>query len=250
MLLLLAQLAFVGSPACQSCHRNIYRRYEPTAMARAGGVACEACHGPGSMHAQGSGRMIVPDALPPPERDAICGQCHLKGAEQVGRRGQSLARFRPGTPLTRYAATFVDGQPRSPVEQLAVSVCHQKAGDGLWCGTCHDVHSGKTDRSACAQCHTAKQCARGPDCATCHMPGNDHRILRKPSAAPPAGWQLRPFTPADAGARELGIAYAQRFMKTGDPRQRQEAERLLAGLSVPDPVAAQWLRRLRSQRKP
>src|SRR5215472_1960768 len=63
----------------------------------------------------------------------------------------------------------------------------------------------------------------------------DHSIPRAPAKSPiPAittSWQLRPFSQADARDRELGLAYAEVVVRTGDPRQRAEAIRLLTAAS-------------------
>jgi Flp pilus assembly protein TadD len=40
-------------------------------------------------------------------------------------------------------------------------------------------------------------------------------------------WKLQPFSAADAGERELGLAYAETAARTGDARQAREALRLL-----------------------
>ncbi len=228
---------FTGNAACGECHRNIVRRYAATVMSKEG-VLCENCHGAAGMHVKGSGRLEVPTALEGAARDAVCGQCHFTGAARIARAGRDVGRYRAGELLTRYAASFVyaaaPGVGGGKMEELAASRCRQKAGAELWCGTCHDTHTGVTDRAACAGCHRAQQCARGKDCAGCHMPGNDHRILRRKGAGVASGWQLRPFTAADEGVRELGLAYYEVWTKTGDLRQRDEALRLLGGVGRKD----------------
>lgn len=253
MLILLALLIglgraqFVGNAACADCHRNIVKRYAATTMSKEG-VLCENCHGEARMHAKGSGRLEIPTALEPAERDAVCAQCHFTGAARVARAGRDVARFRAGEALTRYAASFVfSAAPEAgggKVEELAVSRCRQQAGTELWCGSCHDTHTGQTDRSACQGCHTAKQCRRGKDCVACHMPGNDHRMVRLKAPRAAAGWQVRPFTPADGGVRELGLAYYELWTKSGDARQKGEASRLLTSLPNKDAAVHRRLRNL------
>ena len=39
-------------------------------------------------------------------------------------------------------------------------------------------------------------------------------------------WRLKPFSPADAGDRELALAYMQLYQQTRDERQKNEAIRL------------------------
>ncbi|MBL8178216.1 MAG: cytochrome c3 family protein [Bryobacterales bacterium] len=254
MLILLALLGglgwgqFVGDSACADCHRNIVKRYGATTMSKEG-VLCENCHGEARMHAKGAGRLEVPTALEPVERDAVCAQCHFRGAGRVARAGRDVRRFRAGQTLTRYAASFVfvdaPEEGGGAVEELAASRCKQKAGADLWCGSCHDSHSGAVDRSACLGCHAAKQCGRGKDCSGCHMAGGDHRIGRRKTARRAGGWQVRPFTAADGGARELGLQYYGLWQKSGDGRQREEAARLLTGLLNKDAAVGRALENLK-----
>jgi tetratricopeptide (TPR) repeat protein len=59
----------------------------------------------------------------------------------------------------------------------------------------------------------------------------DHSIPRRTRAAltqAADSWRLRGFSSADTGDRELGLAYAEIYLTTGDERQRGEAIRLLA----------------------
>ncbi len=216
LLFLLASSVYVGNSVCADCHRNLARRFQATTMART--VTCETCHGPGSMHAKGSARMVVPSALAPRERDSVCAQCHLRGVVQIPRAGKSRKQYRPGDDFARYVATFVSDPPAeaaSHVESLAASRCRQQA-PGLWCGSCHEVHDGTLVPNACAQCHgeANKPCNNGPDCAACHMPKldgpvrTDHSIPRRPRSPEraPGAPRLRPFSAADEGARELRLA--------------------------------------------
>jgi len=255
-------------PSCFSCHASTPKTV-PNTAGKLGdppflqnGVSCERCHGPGGLHVNGSGRMIFPTALDPPQRDSICAQCHLLGAARIPRPNRDPARFIAGDKLSAYVTVFAaEGQTGGPVEQLAASRCKQKSPE-LWCGTCHDVHQAKTDRGACKQCHTTAQCNRGPDCVTCHMPRKataytihqpltDHTIPRRPrQAQAAAGHRLRPLTLFDTAAgvqsvnpRDLGLAYAEAWSRSSDQRQLAEAERLLKQVSNPSPEIQTWLGR-------
>lgn len=249
MLLLLAQVAllgqtgFTGNAKCGECHRNITKLYANSTMSREG-VLCEQCHGAAKQHAAGAGQLEVPSALEPERRDGICAQCHFHGAGRIARLGRDVTRFRPGDLLTTYSFSFVYADAPEAgggaVEQFATSLCRLWSGDRLWCGSCHDSHSGKTNREACQECHTAKQCGRGKDCAGCHMPGHDHSLrIRKTNPTP--GWRLRPFTKFDTGQRELGLAYYEAWTKSGDRRQQAESVRLLSIISKKDRAVIQAL---------
>jgi tetratricopeptide (TPR) repeat protein len=62
------------------------------------------------------------------------------------------------------------------------------------------------------------------------------RAQRQTATASRSLWKLRPFSPADAGQRELGLAYAETAARTGDARQVQEALRLLPGVEQDEHV--------------
>lgn len=241
----------VGNGVCAGCHRNIARRYEATPMAKA--ASCETCHGPGRWHAKGSARMVVPSALEPGQRDSVCAPCHLKGDVQVNRAGKSASRFHPGDIFASYAATFVTdplSSPKGHVDSLAASQCRRKS-EALWCGSCHDVHDATVLPNACSQCHSTKNCGKGDQCITCHMPKlpgpvrTDHSIPRlpRPQTQATAPIRLIPFSPADSGDRELGLAYAELFRRTGNPEHAALADRLLKALPKPDSEARKWLNR-------
>ena len=251
-------------PSCLYCHASQTQWRESTQNGYQDppflqdGISCERCHGPGALHVQGKAAMVNPAKLEPSRRDSVCAQCHLSGEARVTRSGRNLAEYRPGDLLSDYVAYFVPEnrgalQVNSHVEKLAQSMCKRSAGDQLWCDSCHDPHRVPTAadraaffRSKCLTCHEAAQCERGFDCASCHMPKTsaldaghgvftDHSIPRVPAKSPiPAittSWQLRPFSQADARDRELGLAYAEVVVRTGDPRQRAEAIRLLTAAS-------------------
>jgi tetratricopeptide (TPR) repeat protein len=246
-------------PSCLFCHASQTRWREGTVNAYGepafgqNGVACERCHGPGSLHVEGKAKMVNPAQLAPARRDGVCAQCHLTGRSRVARAGRQLRDYRAGDLLSDYVAYFVpagdaDFQVNSHVEKLARSGCKLAAGDRLWCGTCHDPHTvpasserARWFRGRCLTCHEETQCGRGFDCAGCHMPKNpaadavhgvftDHSIPRLPGRArpqPAASWTLHGFSAADSGDRELGLAYAEIGVRTGNAREQAEAVRLL-----------------------
>jgi hypothetical protein len=256
-------------PSCLACHASQTRWREGTQNAYAdppfeqNGVACERCHGPGSLHIEGKGKMVNPAKLDAARRDSVCTQCHLSGESRVERSGRKMADFRPGDLLSDFAAYFVTGGAgdlvvNSHVEKLSKSACKRESGDRMWCGTCHDPHSvpSVAERAAwfharCLTCHQPEACERGFDCVACHMPRSpavdaghgvftDHSIPRVPARTqvkPAPSWELRGFSAADTGDRELGLAYAEVGVRTGNRKQQSEAIRLLT--AAPQDVEVQ-----------
>jgi predicted CXXCH cytochrome family protein len=217
-----------------------------------GGVACERCHGDGAKHVAkmksgdrtGGLEILQPAKLAPERRDSLCAQCHFTGAVRVMRPGTDWRSFQPGRVLSDYQTVFV----RSPVsaglkvtghvEDLALSACKRKAGDELWCGTCHDPHTVPPPaeaaawfRERCLSCHAGKGCteteavrAQAKDnCIGCHMQKSaasdaqhvvltDHSIPRRPSRKPAgpsavSDATLTRFDGTQASLREQALAY-------------------------------------------
>lgn len=247
-------------PSCLLCHASqlthiygTFNRYADPPF-RQPGVSCERCHGPGSEHVRGNAKMIVPSKLQPERRDDVCRQCHLMGEARVPREGKAFGEYRAGDRLADYVAYFVFDDPdgsrlrtTSHVEKLQASRCKQVSGDRMWCGTCHDTHTLPSEpvtwfRKKCMSCHAEQSkipnCVRGENCVSCHMPKavavdaghgafTDHSIPRKPLPAQRTSsqpWKLKPFSAAEAGERELAIAYAELYRRTGDERQKAASE--------------------------
>lgn len=251
-------------PTCLYCHASRVQQPLPgTQNHFAGdpflenGVGCERCHGPGSAHVQGKGRMVNPVALMPDRRDSICAQCHIEAEAAIDKAGRNMSDFRPGDSLLDFKSFFIypDDAHRltavSHVEALAQSVCKQRSGDKMSCLTCHDPHAvvpsldrASYYRSKCLSCHTGQRYAtqhRGmnPDCIACHMQKDlsrniahttvtDHRILRKPALPDPGARsdKLVQFGTDSPDPRDLGLAYGQ-VAELGNAYAASESLRLL-----------------------
>jgi predicted CXXCH cytochrome family protein len=224
-----------------------------------GGVSCERCHGPASLHITGKARLVNPAKLDAARRDSICAQCHLSGAARVELLGKRLAQFRPGDLLADYVSFFVFEtamgaglKVNSHVENLAESRCKQQSGERLSCLSCHDPHSVPAPqeraawfRNRCLQCHQAEHLPathnRASDCATCHMPRSqavdgghgvmtDHSIPKLPGKTTEtagASHRLIPFPGFKSDDRMLGLAYAEAALTSSDRFHESEALRLL-----------------------
>jgi hypothetical protein len=142
------------------------------------GVTCEACHGPGALHARAmkAGEdaakelILNPRHLDPVEQVDFCGACHRTWQDVVG------------TGLTGVGMLNVRFAPY----RLENSKCWRQQDARLTCIACHNPHkplvrdAGSYD-AVCEQCHllrgmkkTAARAApacpvAAKDCVTCHM---------------------------------------------------------------------------------
>ena len=153
----IAGAKYVGTKECAQCHTdktdhfgNASHAKLALADAKVGDTGCEACHGPGSLHAAaggGKGTIINPSKSPD-----TCFQCHLD------KRGQ-----------------------------FSLPNTHDVIGGKMTCADCHDVHTGnavagtgadlEAQNATCTKCHTQQ---KGPfvyehgamreGCVSCHNP--------------------------------------------------------------------------------
>ncbi|MDE3187648.1 MAG: hypothetical protein KGM96_09025, partial [Acidobacteriota bacterium] len=70
----------VGSDTCASCHADVAKNFRHAFHALQG-VACEDCHGNGSLHVEGGGdvsKIIVLPKRPAAEANGVCLNCHAQ----------------------------------------------------------------------------------------------------------------------------------------------------------------------------
>ena len=219
--------------------------------------------------------IVNPRHLAPALRSAVCEQCHLQGQERVARRGRDAFEFRPGLPFEQFVTVFVRhpdlADPNRSVgqfEQMELSRCFTQSGGRLGCTSCHDPHKTPNPasrdqfyRDRCLTCHESKGCstpraereARANSCIACHMPRGDssniahasvtdHRIARRPGAAPPArglppgalpllAYRTGPHAPPEAEReRDTGVVLARLAFKV--PPGAAGTRRAVADLAV------------------
>ncbi|MBT3315631.1 MAG: hypothetical protein HN390_13565 [Anaerolineae bacterium] len=159
---------------CGTCHTTGYSSWPPDAHQddlpgmvgtwAEPGIQCEACHGPGSLHADNP-QGVAMDV----DRDSEqCGLCHLRGgSETVDASGGFIKHHE------QYEELF------------------QSKHITLDCVVCHDPHAGvvalrkaqqsdptvKTTRTSCENCHfdeaanqASEKMAEDVACIDCHMP--------------------------------------------------------------------------------
>ena len=175
-------------------------------------IACERCHGPGSLHvekqkdrgtplghaADADLTIVNPSRLSRELAEAICQQCHLRCTAMVVARGRKFSDFRPGLPLSDIIHPYMLETPDRKmtvvghVEQMHLSRCYQ-ASSTLTCLTCHSPHAEPAEnakvayyQNVCTQCHKPERCKVDParrmrespvnDCVHCHMPKSPTEI--------------------------------------------------------------------------
>lgn len=160
------------------------------------GIACERCHGAGSLHVQAiqlghivdttkaiDYTIVNPAKLPMDLQIDVCQRCHLQG-NSVLKPGKSFFDFRPGMKLSDIEDVFMpkyEGMENeyimaSHIARLKMSKCYLQSlsngensksfkpyKEGLTCVTCHDPHvdvrtvKDSSFNSICQSCHSEKK---------------------------------------------------------------------------------------------
>jgi predicted CXXCH cytochrome family protein len=203
---------------CAECHSTDLRKnYDPDRdrfdTTYAGiDVNCEACHGPGSIHA--ADPSVAPLALVPAERTwtfndgasiaaladgsersteiDVCAQCHA-------RRSQLTDDYAPPDPLLNgFRPTLLetglyhaDGQILDEVYVYGSFLQSAMAAAGVICSDCHEPHSTAlraNGNAVCGRCHLAStfdtpehhrhvQSSSGSQCVSCHMRAETYMVV-------------------------------------------------------------------------
>ncbi|MES1262549.1 MAG: DmsE family decaheme c-type cytochrome, partial [Acidobacteriota bacterium] len=221
----LAKAAYVGSEVCRQCHEDIgsalaktpHEAVEKSDRHGFTGKACEACHGPGSRHAESISPADIrnPARLPASEVDRTCMTCHRNQPSQAGRIESGHARSQ----IACTACHSIHGnRPEALVARKTVQIntlcatCHQsemsafqlpfrhRVPEGaMSCVDCHNPHGSfkpglmqlaSANEPGCFKCHGDK---RGPftfehapvrfeGCSGCHQPhgaANPKMLIRQ-----------------------------------------------------------------------
>lgn len=207
---------------CMSCHNgfpDFVMGSENKYKAVPGGIDCERCHGPGSIHVHQkmAGNIIDtskfidytivnPAKLPVDLQFDICQRCHLQG-NAVLKNNHSFYDFKPGKKLSDYISVFLpkykNGDDEfimaSHADRLKQSACFiksaEKAGksgdlrpykNAMTCITCHNPHVSVRETNpnvfndACNSCHKSE----GSSKLTC----TDKRFLQAKNGKGPGSF--------------------------------------------------------------
>lgn len=188
-----------GNTMCIGCHTTAFdKRYDEKAdrfdsrWAEVN-VSCQACHGPGSIHAQwaqqrGPGKPAYGAAgAHAGAQVQLCAACHSRRAEltAVPVPGEpQLDHYLPS--LLREGLYHADGQQ---LDEVFVDGSFRQSKmfmKGVRCTDCHDPHSAKPKlegNALCLQCHGSAPNARFPAAAGAYdSPSHDHHAAGSPGA--------------------------------------------------------------------
>jgi predicted CXXCH cytochrome family protein len=196
---------------CADCHStNLRKRFDGVGYSTEFAempVSCEACHGPGSLHAAGQGLPIALDERRDvgwtrvdgkPHRSAprtsareieMCARCHSRRGilheDQV--HGQPLGDDYH-VALLDDDLYYPDGQIKGEVYEYGSFVQSRMFAEGVTCSDCHDPHRPElrtSGDSLCLKCHEEKsyfttrhhfhvEGSPGARCVSCHMPATTY----------------------------------------------------------------------------
>jgi hypothetical protein len=146
---------------CSGCHATGVDPQKKTFVEA--GVACEACHGPGSNHVEAIPGFEIPTIISASRLNAglsaqICGSCHTRGRDKTGKyafpvdyqthKGEANLRlyFKEASPTNGDDSKYFwpSGESKYSNQQYLDWKQSEHAKVGVVCATCHSVHQSKT----------------------------------------------------------------------------------------------------------
>jgi DmsE family decaheme c-type cytochrome len=206
-----------GADTCLGCHDDESATYSASAIFKSkhahqgnrrapfgtGNLQCEACHGPGALHARNKRASAIntfkaDSKVPLAQRNQVCLGCHESGTRMAWHAGAHERNDVACTDCHKVHRDHGDPMLAKASQPEVCYTCHkQQRADfqkpsahplrhGLMnCSDCHNAHGSGTPASlvqptalqTCTSCHADK---RGPvlwehapvteDCALCHQP--------------------------------------------------------------------------------
>jgi len=178
---------YIGSDVCKACHEIIANDFKKSAHFSVevdkgtwAGKACEACHGPGSKHAETAAHEDIrnPVQLANAEADKVCLKCHLNQSTFSGRLRAS--HFKNMVPCTVCHKIHIT-PPSTLVVRRMAAINEQCAGChiNVWAQFQRPYHHRVPENAmSCIDCHnphgtlrvrmTQVFAANEPGCLNCH----------------------------------------------------------------------------------
>jgi DmsE family decaheme c-type cytochrome len=169
-----------GADACAKCHDAPVKGFRGSphaaALAAKGAAACEACHGPASLHAAsgGSRRLVLGagfGALDAAAQARLCLGCHATDAPDHARDFAKSEHSRGGKTCASCHHVHAPPvpAPAAGFSSLEEALRGAKPVGSARCADCHaDPHPGL------AKSRHAPVMAKGAGCEGCHGPGSVH----------------------------------------------------------------------------
>lgn len=174
-----------NSKLCEGCHTTGFNI--KTKVPAEQNIACEACHGPGSLHAKSEAKadIINPAKLSHERGNMICFQCHMRGRPPKG-EFETYAwpvGYTPGKDLKKYwdyskptgktnYPFWADGYAHRNRVQGNTFIQSKMYHKGMSCFTCHDPHG--TRHTA----FTIKSAETNSLCLTCHGENSQNAVFK------------------------------------------------------------------------
>ena len=208
-----AKKDYIGSENCQPCHEDIYQSFQKNRHSVVevekkrgwAGRSCEACHGPGSVHAEtvAAADILNPGKAPATQSIPACMKCHANQPTNVGYVNSSHVRNLVACTGCHSMHAAAAGPPTTNRNERVTNLClrchtnqrasfqrphtHPVRQGAMSCIDCHNPHGSaglrqtqivNANEPGCFKCHGDK---RGPftyehapvrleGCLTCHEP--------------------------------------------------------------------------------
>jgi len=174
-----------NSKLCEGCHTTGFDIQTKKPVEQ--NIACEACHGPGRLHAKTEEKadIVNPARLSHERGNMICFQCHMRGRPPKG-EFETYAwavGYKPGDDLRKYWAyskpsgknqygLWADGYARKNRVQGNTFIQSKMYHKGVKCYTCHDPHG--TRHTA----FTVKSADTNSICLSCHGENSQSAVFK------------------------------------------------------------------------